>query len=70
MVFNVSLCLLGCRVLLVYDLFCYNGHGSEVPMSLLESTSSLLEFFAIETRPSFDVFVRGYMAKVEDQAHW
>ena len=48
--------------------FCYTGHGSEVSLSLLESTGSILEFFTVETRPLFDVFFRGYIAKVEDQA--
>ena len=54
---------------LVDELFCHTGHGSEVSLNLLESTGSVLEFFRVETRSFFYVFFRGYIAKVEDQAH-
>ena len=35
-------------------------------LSPLESTGSILEFFTVKTRPLFDAFFRGYIAKVED----
>ena len=48
------------------NFFCYTGHGSIVSVNLLESTGSILEFHTVETRALFDVFFRGYIAKVED----
>ena len=50
------------------NFFCYTGRGSEVSVSLLEPTDSVLGFFSVETRPLFDTFLRGFMAKVE--ANW
>ena len=40
-----------------------------LPLNLQKSTSSFLEFSTGETTSLFDVFFRGYMAKVEDHAH-
>ena len=34
-----------------------------------ESTGNVLEFFTVETRSLFAVFLRGYEAKAENQAH-
>ena len=34
--------------------------------SAIESTGRVLEFFIVETRPLFAVFLRGYVAKAED----
>ena len=36
-------------------------------LSVLEPTGSVLEFFTVETRSLFDVFFRGYIAKVEGE---
>ena len=43
-----------------------------LPLNLQKSTSSVLEFSAVETTPLFDVFFREYIyiAEVEDKAHW
>ena len=47
------------------NFFCYTGDGSEFTT---KSTKiySVLEFSAVETTPLYDVFFRGYIAKVED----
>ena len=47
------------------NFLCYTGHGSEVSLSLLDSTDSVLEFFTVEIRSLFDIFFKGYIAKVE-----
>ena len=47
------------------NFFCYTGHGSELTTESTKSTSSVLEFSAVETMPLFDVFLRGYIAKVK-----
>ena len=45
------------------NFFCYTGHGSEISLSLLESTGSVLDVFTAETRPLFDVFFGRYIAR-------
>ena len=48
------------------NLLCYTGHGSELSLNLLVSTSSVLEFSTVETTALFDVFFGRYVAEVED----
>ena len=49
------------------NFFCYTGDSSEFTTKSI--IYSVLEFSAVETTPLYDVFFRGYIAKVEDQAH-
>ena len=41
-----------------------------LPLNQQKSSSSVLEFSTVDTVPLFDVFFRGYIAEVDDQAHW